>query len=80
VKTRGVTVLPANKILALKFLTKKKDPNRGSEQSHTPYGEVKSGWHEQWNSSLSQAASSLVCLLHCTLKNLIVLRRVTRSF
>jgi hypothetical protein len=58
----------------------KKDPSRGSEQSHTPYGKVKSGWRELRNSSLSQVASSSVWLQHCTLKNMIVLHRVTWSF
>jgi hypothetical protein len=44
------------------------------------YGNTKSGWQERRKSSLSQVASSLEWLLHCILKNLIVLCLVTRSF
>jgi hypothetical protein len=79
VKTRGVTTPPNKK--SHPEIWMKKDPSRGSEQSHTPnYGKAKSGWHEWKNSSLSQVASSLVWLLHCTLKNLIVLHCVMQSF
>jgi hypothetical protein len=43
------------------------------------YGKTRSGWQEWRKSSLSQVASS-EWLLHCILKNLIVLHLVTRSF
>jgi hypothetical protein len=51
-----------------------------NSHTHPNYGKAKSGWCDRRKSSLSQVASSSVCLLHCILKNLIVLRRVTRSF
>jgi hypothetical protein len=44
------------------------------------YGNMKSNWRERRKSSLSQVASSSVWLLHCIMKNLMVLRLVTRSF
>jgi hypothetical protein len=44
------------------------------------YGNTKSKWQERRKSSLSHVASSLVWLLHFILKNLIVLRLMTRSF
>jgi hypothetical protein len=44
------------------------------------YNRTKSRWRERRMSSLSQVASSSEWLLHCILKNLIVLRIVTRSF
>jgi hypothetical protein len=44
------------------------------------YGNTKYGCRELRKSSLSQVASSSLRLLHCILKNLILLRLVTQSF
>jgi hypothetical protein len=43
------------------------------------YGKMKSRWQKWRKSSLSQVASPSEWLLHCILKNLIVLHLVTRS-
>jgi hypothetical protein len=54
----------------------------GTVNSHTfhHYGNMKSEWWEWRKSSLSRVASSLVWLLHCILKNLMILCLMTRSF
>jgi hypothetical protein len=77
--TRGVTTLSLNWNL---------NPRFGgvvptwivNSQTFSHYDNTKSGWPEWRKSLLSQVASSLVWLLHCILKNLIVLRLVTCPF
>jgi hypothetical protein len=80
VKTRDVTILPPSKNLSRDLNEERILIGVANSHTHPNYGKAKSGWRERRNSSLFEVASSSVWLLHCTLKNLIVLRRVTRSF
>jgi hypothetical protein len=69
-----------NRNLDLRFW--KSSGSTGTTNNHTfpHYGKKKPGWWGQRKSSLSHVASSSVWLLHCTLKNLIILHLVTWSF
>jgi hypothetical protein len=51
-----------------------------NSRTHPNYAKAKSRWCDRRKSSLSQVAFSSVWLLHCTLKNFLVLHRVAWSF
>jgi hypothetical protein len=77
---RGVTALPLTEISSRDLEGATALTGTTNNRPFPHYGKTKSGWREWRKSSLSQVASSSEWLLHCTLKNLIVLRLVTRSF
>jgi hypothetical protein len=79
-KMGDVIVLPQTKISSREFNEEGWLTGVANSRTHPVYGKVKSGWHDRRKSSLSPVASSSVWLLHCTLRNLIILRCVTWSF
>jgi hypothetical protein len=78
--TRSVTALPLTEISSrdLEGVAALTDTVNNYTIPH--YGKAKSRWEEQMKSLLFHVASSSEWLLHCILKNLIVLCLVTRSF
>jgi hypothetical protein len=75
--TRGVTSLPPNRNLILRF-ERSSGSNRNNEQSH-----ISSLWQDKvWMARMKEVLAFSSCfffrvLLHCILKNLIVFNLVT---
>jgi hypothetical protein len=78
--TRGVTALPLTEISSRDLEGAAALTDTVNNYTIPHYGKTKSEWQERRKFSLSQVAASSEWLLHCILKNLIVLCLVTRSF
>jgi hypothetical protein len=77
--TRGVIALPPNNKSWHDIWKENVLAGTADKRTCLPYGNSMSRWHEWRKSSFSHVASSLVWLLHCTLKDLIILHLVTGS-